>query len=339
MRILIASHRFAPSIGGIEQVSATLAETFAELGHEVCVVTQTGAPDTGGTSPYPVWRRPGPGRLLALTRRCDVYFQNNISLATLWPAWLLGRPVVVTYQTWVTQPDGSEGWREKMKVWCARRTRENIAISRAIAASLLAPSRVIPNPYRDDSFFADATVPRTRELVFVGRLVSDKGVDLLIDALSRLHTCRLTPALTIVGSGPEEAALREQATRAGVAGAVRFLGPLTGTRLRQELNAHEIMVVPSRRAEPFGVVALEGAACGCVVVGSAAGGLPDAIGPAGEVFPQGDVAALSEVLERLLGEPDRRAALRAQAAAHLDRHRRRPIASAYLEVFRRSLGK
>ena len=54
---------------------------------------------------------------------------------------------------------------------------------------------------------------------------------------------------------------------------VEFTGVLQGETLVRTLNAHRIMVVPSRTPEPFGVVALEGIACGCVVVGSEGGGL------------------------------------------------------------------
>ena len=65
------------------------------------------------------------------------------------------------------------------------------------------PSVIIVNPYREDIFFRDPSVPRDRDLVLVGRLVSDKGVDLLIEAIHRPRERRLYPNLTIVGGGPE----------------------------------------------------------------------------------------------------------------------------------------
>jgi glycosyltransferase involved in cell wall biosynthesis len=338
MRILISSHLFAPSIGGIEQVSAVLAEEFAACGHAVRVLTQTPAQSEPAAA-YDVWRQPDAGRLLAAVRGCDVYLQNNISLATLWPAWLWRRPVVIAHQTWLTQPDGSVGWRERAKHFCTRRARANIAISGAVAAALPGRSVVVPNPYREDVFFADPAVVRERELIFTGRLVGDKGADVLLDALAILHARGVAPRLTIVGGGPDEPVLRARVAGAPWGGRVRFAGVLTGAALRREYAAHEILVVPSRWPEPFGIVALEGAACGCVVVGSQGGGLPEAIGPAGELFPNGDAAALAEVLARLLADPARRRALRTEAPAHLARHRRRAVAERYLEILRGAAGR
>jgi glycogen(starch) synthase len=86
------------------------------------------------------------------------------------------------------------------------------------------------------------------------------------------------------------------------------------------LNDCIIVVVPSLWPEPFGIVAREGIACGCVVVGSALGRLPDAIGPCGVAFLNGNHVALAGRLTELLRSPQQIAALRARAAAHLARH-------------------
>ena len=332
MRILISSHRFPPSIGGTEQVSATLAEEFAVLGHEVRVITATATPD-GRVTPYAVSRCPSRRSVLESVRWCEIYFQNNVSLATLWPAPLLHRPTVVTTQTWVTRVDGSVGWREVFKRACLRRVSQNIAISDAIAASLPCPAVVIPNPYRDDVFFVEPDVPRDRELIFVGRLVSDKGCDLLLDALGHLAAQGIAPRLTIVGGGPDEAALRRKAVEARVDAQVSFTGPLAGAALRRELNRHEFLVVPSRWAEPFGIVALEGIACGCGVIGSKGGGLPAAIGPCGAVFSRGDPSALVASLADVLRDRSRRLRWQQDAPAHLSWHGRRKIAERYLRIF------
>lgn len=335
MRILITSHLFSPSVGGIEQVGAMLAEEFSALGHEVCVATRTPA-GPGLAVPYRVVRRPGPIRLVALARRADVVLQNNISLATLWPALLFGTPAVVAYQTWVAQPGGRIGWRERAKRLCMRAVRRNVAASRALAHSLPVACDVLPNPYRDDVYHIEPEAVRDRDLVMVGRLVSDKGVDCLLEALELLRDRGIAPSLTIVGGGPEEGALREQAARAGFGAQVVFAGAITGSELCRLLNRHRILVAPSLTPEPFGIVALEGAACGCVVVGSDQGGLPEAIGPCGATFPNGDAPALADLLGRLLGDPELRGRLCAAAPPHLAKHRRRAVAEAYLGVLERA---
>jgi glycosyltransferase involved in cell wall biosynthesis len=99
------------------------------------------------------------------------------------------------------------------------------------------------------------------------------------------------------------------------------------------LNDHQIMVVPSRWDEPFGIVALEGIACGCVVVGSENGGLREAIGPCGITFPNGSVDELATVLRKLLGDPELCSSLRSQREAHLARFEARTIACEYLRIF------
>ena len=331
MKILISSHALYPLIGGIESASEALATEFVRRGHEVAVVTQTPGADKPEWG-FRVLRKPGWRALLGAVRWCDLFFHNNVSLQTAWPLLLVRRPWVVTHQTWVARQDGSVGWQDVLKRFLLRFAR-NVAISGAVARSLPVASVQIPNPYRADLFGLMPEVARERELVFLGRLVSDKGADLLIEALALLKADGLAPALTIAGSGPEEAALKMQAERLGVAAQVVFAGSQTGRELARLLNAHRVLVVPSRWAEPFGIVALEGIACGCGVVGSADGGLPDAMGPCGMVFPNGDAQALAGAIRTALTQEELRAQWAACAPEHLARHAAGAVAEAYLELF------
>ncbi len=98
------------------------------------------------------------------------------------------------------------------------------------------------------------------------------------------------------------------------------------------------MVVPSRLAEPFGVVALEGIACGCVLIGSTGGGLCDAIGPCGLIFENNSVTGLATAIRRLLEDEVLCQSLRAHAPAQLEKHSPRRVAEAYLRVFEKALG-
>ena len=140
-----------------------------------------------------------------------------------------------------------------------------------------------------------------------------------------------------MGDGPELENLQRQAASLGITDQVTFAGTLTEEPLVRTLNRHRIMVVPSRLAEPFGVVALEGIACGCALIGSARGGLPDAIGPCGLFFPNHDASALASRLRLLLDDEALCERLRAEAPAHLARHSAESIATRYLEVFDRAL--
>jgi glycogen synthase len=209
----------------------------------------------------------------------------------------------------------------------------SISISRAIASQVRAPSVVIGNPYDDEVFRKTANRWTDKELVFCGRLVPDKGADLLLKALSILNARKLYPKLTIIGSRSEEPRLRTMVDELGLAGQVIFAGVKTGAELAHHLCAHEIMVVPSLWNEPFGVVALEGIAFGCVIVGSEGGGLKEAIGPCGATFPNGDYDALAAKLEELLSSPQLLAGYRAGASEHLAHHTTEAVGRKYLQVF------
>ena len=113
---------------------------------------------------------------------------------------------------------------------------------------------------------------------------------------------------------------------------VEFIGVKRGGDLANVLSAHRVMVVPSMWNEPFGIVALEGMACGCVVIGSEGGGLKDAIGPGGLTFPNGDATALAICIEKALFDSPTVQRCRAAAPAHLARHQPRAVARRYLEV-------
>ena len=347
MKILLSSSAFLPRVGGLEIGQALLADRLTRLGQEVTVVTQTPVTDAAGADrfAYRVLRRPGPLELLRAVRACDVFFQANVSLRGLWPLLLVRRPWAVSHHSWYCRSDGHVAWQDRLKRYLLRFAAVSVSVSTAMAADLGTPSLIIPNAYRDDLFRILPEVERELDLIFLGRLVSDKGVDLLIAALARLAERGLRPRLTVVGDGAELPALERQAARLGVAAQIDFLGTRRDRELVPLLNRHRILVMPSRYQEPFGVAALEGIACGCVVVGSEGGGLPEAIGPCGRTFRNGNVEELTAVLAELLCQPDRLPALRARAQEHLARHGSVKIARLYLEVLedgiaaRRSAGR
>ena len=93
------------------------------------------------------------------------------------------------------------------------------------------------------------------------------------------------------------------------------------------------MIVPSRYEEPFGVVALEGLACGCLPIVAERGGLVDAIGPHGLTFPNGDHSALANRLHDVLVRPVVAAGLLQGSPAHLQEFRAETVAKRYLAVF------
>ena len=326
MNILLCSVPFRPSVGGIETVSALLAERFVGAGHRVTVVTQTAAGDNGNDA-FEIVRRPSASRLLSLVRWADVVFHNNISLRMAWPLLLSSRPWVVAHHTWI--PASGLAARFKRSVL---RYAHNIAVSRALAASLPVPCEVIANPYADDVFHARVGGARNKDLLFVGRLVSDKGAHVLLAALGELAQRGLRPSLTVVGDGPEAPELRRQCEDLGIAAQVDFRGWRSSADVATLCRSHGILAVPSVCDETFGIVTLEALACGCVPVVARSGGLPEAVGRCGVVLPRGDVCAWATGLQSLLQGPALRDACLGNAPAHLERHTRDRVAQAYMEV-------
>jgi len=336
VKILLATHVFPPSVGGIQTCSLDLARAFSKSGHEVQVITQTLSHVPDDDHGLKVIRRPGKSALLRAIRWCDVYFQNNISLQTAWPLAFIRKPWVVCTHTWLKNLDGPMGIVGHLKK-LALRFATNVYISKAVRDHVGYEGFIVHNPYNDAIFRVISGIARNHSLVFVGRLVSDKGCDLLIQSLAILRDTGLALPLTIIGAGPEEAALKRLITAKGLENLVRFIGVLRGEELAMELNRHLVLVVPSRWEEPFGLVALEGAACGCLIVGSAGGGLPDAIGPCGIIFKNGDAVDLARALREIMEDPKLETRCRQAMPNHLHNHKPETVAGRYIEIFEKVL--
>lgn len=333
MKILICSHRFHPDVGGIETVSEILARHFAACKHEVHLITQSQGLSSDQSFPFTVLRRPSAQQLWASVCWADVVLQNNLELRLLWP-WLLCRtPLVIALHTWIRTSTGQRSGLQRLKRLALRVADQLIACSDALRLDSHPQATVIGNPYDSNLFRHVPALPRGRSIAFLGRLVSDKGCDLLLRAFAALQPTDWR--LSVIGDGPERAALERLSSELGVNNTVDFRGTLQGEALVQTLNQHEILVVPSRWREPFGVVALEGLACGCVVLASDGGGLPDAVGPAGLLFRRGDQADLQSQLSRLLGDTSLREQLRARAPGHLQGYQQEVVCNRYLSILER----
>lgn len=301
-------------------------------GHEVVVLTRS---PSGSEDKflYKVVREPSAIQLWKLVRWSDVVFHNNICASMAWPLALVKRPWVIAHHTWITGTDGSIGFRERLKRKLVGRARQ-IADSKALAEDLGGNAVVVGGCYDDQLFRVIPEVDRDKDLVFVGRLVSDKGADLLIDAVHRLKEQGQKLSLTVIGGGDELENLQSHSRKLGIEDQITFKGTVVGEDLVREINRHRLMVVPSRWKEPFGIVALLGVACGCAVVGSEGGGLIDAIGPCGLTFQNDNLDELVAAIDRLISSPDLRQQLLSLAPSHLSHFTEESVASKYLEVLR-----
>ena len=145
---------------------------------------------------------------------------------------------------------------------------------------------------------------------FVGRLIPEKGLDLLFRACVKL-VGRWN--LTVVGTGPAQEELEGLAERLGIAGRVSWLGALPRSGIDEVWPKLDCLVMPSRTTPQWIEItpraALDAMAHGIAVVGSAAGALPETIGDAGIIVPEEDVSALAAALQRLHDMPGESARL------------------------------
>lgn len=177
---------------------------------------------------------------------------------------------------------------------------------------VLSPAPLLPS---DPPSLPQEGPPR---LLFVGRLVPEKGVDWLLRAVAALD-CPMH--LDIAGAGDHEAALRKQVDTLGLQDAVTFHGWTDGPALAALFKSARAVVVPSVWHEPAGLVPLEAAAWGRPVVASRVGGLPEYAHSSFSVLvPPNDDPALTDALRRLCITPKAAADLGRAGRAHVRRH-------------------
>lgn len=206
------------------------------------------------------------------------------------------------------------------------------------------PLSVIPQFGIDPDRFtprARASAHRAFTVGFLGRLVPEKGVDLLIDACTRLDP---RVRLVIAGDGPARASLEARIRARGLEQRVQMTGPVPSTAVPDLLQRLDVVVLPSRTrpnwAEQFGRVLIEAMAAGVPVVGSTCGEIPAVIGDAGLVFPEGDTDALASALSRLTVDADLWLQLSRRGRARaLERFTHRRIALDTVDVYARALDR
>lgn len=336
MNILIQSCLFSPSVGGTETATRLLAIGLHDLGHQVKVATET-----EGDSPYTagleVHRKPSHLEFLRLVGWCDILIHSNISLRNVWPLLIRRRPWIIIHHTYINAMDDPR--TSRLKQWVTR-FASNVAVSEFMAGGLQAPSVVLENPYADDVFRIQPGVSRDLDIIMVGRLHVDKGFQVAIEALHRLHQRGYVKTrMTLVGEGPYLDELVALTKKLELQDAVEFTGIKSPEELARTFNRHQVLIVPSLTPETFGLVAIEGMACGCLVVASDVGSLKGTIGPAGVTFPAGDVDALTKLLQIHLDRPEAKAAYIKAAPEHLAQYERARIIPPYAAYIEETLAR
>jgi glycosyltransferase involved in cell wall biosynthesis len=137
---------------------------------------------------------------------------------------------------------------------------------------------------------------------YLGRLVIEKGVSILLDATRLLRAEGREVRVLLIGDGPERSRLEKQIATSRLEPCVRITGFLSGAALQNELRDVRAVVIPTIMEETAGLAALEQMARGRLVIASAVGGLREIAEGAGLTFPPGDSLALAQAMRRTLDE-------------------------------------
>lgn len=207
-------------------------------------------------------------------------------------------------------------WR-RLRRWVTLRCDRTVAVSEALKAQLVSegcpPERIDVIPMGADLlrlFVPDGSPRSNAEILYVGRLVPGKGVDILLNALPAVLAKLPEARLTVVGDGPERDSLVELACRLDVESRVAFAGPVAHASLAAHYRWAALLVLPSRE-EGFGLVLVEALGCGCPVVASGLPAIRSLLleGQAGRLFQAGNAADLSQAITGMLADGARSKAL------------------------------
>lgn len=183
------------------------------------------------------------------------------------------------------------------------------------------------------------TTPRQafgQHVLFVGRLAAVKGVPLLLEAFARVRAQYPQARLTLVGDGPDRAALQSRAMALGLEDVTEFAGYRTQEEVAALLQKADMLVLPSF-AEGLPVVLMEALASRIPVIATPVAGVSELVrdDETGLLVPPGDIDALAEALDRLFGHPElcRRLGEAGRTVA-LERHDVLREARVLLDLFR-----
>ena len=332
MKVLIYSEYFYPSVGGSENSSRLIATHLSRRGDDVTVVTRTS--ETGNAEfPFAILRNPPRDILRRTIAGVDLVYLNGLGLDVLLYAKLKGKKTVMTYRDLtMICPKGTK-WKGTQPcvnnaspvicIPCLRADPDTNRIPMILRKLIRPPLKSIISLFVDANVCTNRfslerfklhnkqlilngidtrvfTPPPSRKackhvtIVFVGRMIPEKGCQILLGALEILKRKKYSFHAVICGDGPYRHHLVDLAGKYDIQNDLDFTGTRTGEALVETLQKADIAVVPSLIDEPFGLTAAEAMACELPVVASNVGGLGMIIKETGLVFERGDVSALAE---------------------------------------------
>jgi glycogen(starch) synthase len=305
----------------------------------VTVVTPTPRGEFDDASlPFRVVRRPSVPRLVSLIRSSDVIHLAGPCFIPLAMGLLLRKPVVVEHHGFQTIcPNGQllyeptrtlcpghfmagrhaqcvrcnakDGLLQSLALWfftfprrwlCTHATA-NIMPTNWLGGLVQLPrSTTVYHGLTNANVSDLPSTSASSTFAFVGRLVSTKGVQILLQAAQQVRAQGLRFQIKVIGDGPDRQLLESQIAEMGLTENVQFLGYVPAGDLEKHLADVSTIVMPSLAGEVFGLVAAENMARGKLVIASDSGALSEVIADAGLTFPAGDVSGLARCMKQVL---------------------------------------
>jgi glycogen(starch) synthase len=338
MNILLMTSSYFPHKGGVETVVSDLASGISAHGDNVIVVTNlwpSSLPLIDVVNKVVVIRVPmvlpsasngirtrvkGVITNILLTLLMVVFRPSLINIQCVGPNGYWGKRLSKRFNVPIVVSTHGERTNDSSGFYSVPQNEETyeelIHLARAVICVSEVSSReslhdlgiasdkiaIIPNAISVNKQPND-TANRVIDITYVGRLVPEKGVDILIKAVTNL--CKSFSGLTvnIVGDGPSMDPLKKAVIDSELCSNVLFTGQLDQVAVKKVLLTSKILVLPSRK-ESFGLVLLEAANAGCAVVATATGGIPSIIenGVNGLLFDIDADNQLQEHLANLLSD-------------------------------------
>jgi glycosyltransferase involved in cell wall biosynthesis len=196
--------------------------------------------------------------------------------------------------------------------WLCQRIAVNVSITNHVGIRLALPrTRTIYygiNPVQPRQHRNPSPAGEKLRIVFLGRLVAEKGVSILLQSARLLYSGGYQFQLTLIGEGPERESLETLAKGLGIYDCVTFAGEMQRADVDRTLLSTDLVVMPSLWEETTGLAAVEQMMSGGVVIVADIGGLAEVVGDAGLKFPSGNVEALYSCIREIIddGESIRR---------------------------------
>jgi len=373
MKVLLYSYLFFPSVGGIESISATLADGLINEGHFCRIITES-VYDKPDNFKYPIYRKPGSSIKRSLINWADIIVFNGASLG-LQP-WVLfyGKPFVWIHQGYQVICVDGLGWVEGnsaplspvqsivfhykrkglfyaakgavkvfVKLFFAKYlVTKNVACSDWVLNRLPALHQkiTIHSPYPLKKFEHSAETTGKFDFVFVGRMVSEKGLPTLVRAFNELvKNKNESLSLLIIGDGDRRPLIEQMIVDSGLEKNITLAGRKTGQELTDLIHSCKIAIVPSEWEEPLGGVALELLSAGRNIIVSKNGGMTECIGQAGLTFTNGNSDELAYAMYKLWADKDLQTGMKEKAIIQLKAFQPEYLVFEHIKLFEQLIKK